>query len=205
MKVDNTRNTLIDIDLHEKMNKIIGEYKYEGQLYHYTIGEKAEKILESGKIWLRDIRYMNDTKEGQSILELVRKVSKTMFEEGSISENLLNYISSYSEMETRTFFYVACFCKKNDNEHMWKEYADNSKGCCLVLNSHDTDPNIKFISVLYEPEEKIRIIKRLLAEIDRYKNYYPEFYYFYLDYICNTLRYCFKSNNYADENEVRII
>lgn len=34
------------------------------KLYHYTDSHAVKSMLENGKLWLSDIRYLNDHREG---------------------------------------------------------------------------------------------------------------------------------------------
>lgn len=189
----------------EERNNVLQNYSYSGRMFHYTDYSSAKSICQSHTFWMHNIYDMEDELEGASIVGMVADIADDMHDKGLLTDELHDYVHSYEEDKTGYGYYIACFSKNQDDEYMWDAYADSSEGCCIVLDTKDAIPDRKFMNVIYREEEKERLIRDLLTVVNGCMNQDPDFYYFHLDHICGTLRYFFKSPEYEEENEVRII
>ena len=92
----------------------------EGKLlYHYTTMDTVWKILESGSMLARNIRFSNDSKEyllgGETISKYVNQDSVNSNQE-KIEQYILSNIQNY---------YMICFCEKGDLLSQWRGYAND--------------------------------------------------------------------------------
>ena len=164
------------------------------------------KSICNTELRLRRIDQFEDKEEGRSIVNLMKGVATKEYREGTLSDILYRHIMDYDDEGSNvSLFYVSSFCTIIDWDQMWKQYGDSSKGCCIVIDTELFPKIIKFIKVIYKNQEKEQVIRNMILTLDNYKNHSEEFYTYYLDYICGTLRYMFKGSEYEDENEVRII
>lgn len=113
-------------DSYREMERIQKQYskafripKQGKLLYHYTTMETVWKILESGSMLARNIRFSNDSKEyllgGEKIREYICKKSNNSNDkkiEQCIQANIQNY-------------YMICFCEKGDLLSQWRGYAND--------------------------------------------------------------------------------
>lgn len=104
-------------------------------IYHYTTDVGLRGILESGKLWLTDLFYLNDPSElqhGVSIaMDLLHDhpiVCQELPQDfsGGLQEKRLQKIAN---------FFVCSFSACGDDLGQWRAYADNGRGYALGFNT----------------------------------------------------------------------
>lgn len=106
-------------------------------IYQYTDATGLRGILDSGKIWLSDIFYMNDPSElrhgiGLGVDELRKAAATTPL--------LGLFASTFDEfretgLEKIGTFMIACFSGTSEDLGQWRAYADNGAGFALGFDS----------------------------------------------------------------------
>ncbi|NBX02664.1 MAG: DUF2971 domain-containing protein [Alphaproteobacteria bacterium] len=100
--------------------------------YHYTTIEAALSIIESSTLWLTHYRDLKDNKEIIRGFEIVQKELGKKFPTMPYAESLLD-VRKHLPKE----YYIFCLSPFADNEHLWKEYADNGKGVAIGFNAQN--------------------------------------------------------------------
>ena len=101
----------------------------DGYLYHFTTAESLLKIVENMTLRLSSFTLLNDLNEDELSCERGG---------GMDVINIQNYIRRYCRLICFTQNYEQDghpFCQSGCNHpRMWAQYADNSKGACIVIN-----------------------------------------------------------------------
>ncbi len=221
------------------MNTISNNSNYIGEIFHYTALKNIEPILlnSQNKIVLRASQFdcLNDMSEGTIVEQCYYEVCKNLKNDGQISEELYNLLSSIRPSRNETFIiyqngkhkthrgeyttYILSFSKNNDILPMWNYYSkgDMFEGINLGLNTEkilsnfprsfaDGKVQVSVNSVVYLPEEQKQIIKEFLLDI--IKNYDEEFDSSVRATVSMKLtswKMLFKQECFSHEQEVRII
>lgn len=134
-------------------------------IYHYTTFQSAQNILESQKLYLGSSISMDD-KVDRFYANLYATVylltSKHKHYQGILENLTTDEILKINEESLRIPFYSASFCKRQDNQYLWENYADNKKGVVLGFDEELLQKNI---------EETLR---HHYKDIDGDKTYCPE-------------------------------
>ena len=116
---------------------------------HYTKIEVLRLLLSKdpekpGKLRLWNMAYMNDSYEGNTFLELLKKAGekKEMEKEDGNEKAVQEILPRYFHYLDNSFskvlpghgnVYIASFSKQQDSIPMWNTYADNAKGCVVTF------------------------------------------------------------------------
>ncbi|MDT8850245.1 DUF2971 domain-containing protein [Pantoea dispersa] len=102
-------------------------------LYHYTDLNAVHSILDTHKIRMTDIRFLNDKTEYLKGLEILREASQEIFLQNSkydeeftnVAEKWLNEaFKELSDFENASeMFYVASFSRSSDTLSQWRSYG----------------------------------------------------------------------------------
>lgn len=99
------------------------------KIYHYTNIDAIKNILLSGKIWLSDVHFMNDSSEyieGESLfLEIA---SSTLSKRDKYEKQLLEIISDVIERRRNGYTFVGSFSTGKDQLSQWLRYSPNQGG-----------------------------------------------------------------------------
>lgn len=116
-------------------------------MFHYTTIENSIKIFQSKKLWLVSSCEMNDVTD-RFYANLFVTVAILFSNDANamlLRKNLEAKDILRINMKTLEIpFYSASFCENNNNDYLWKNYADNNKGICIemdekyLLNYFDT-------------------------------------------------------------------
>ena len=91
-------------------------------IYHYCSAESFYKIIRTKEIWLSNVRFMNDLREGKYVRDVIRKAA----ESGAESVNFTkNHKRVYGQA------YVACFSEHEDLFSQWERYANACRGFAI--------------------------------------------------------------------------
>lgn len=127
------------------------------KIYHYTDSDSVKAILESGKMWLSDIRYLNDHSEYKD----GEKVIRDTFQEKSIelsddnASEMLTHLESYFNNSKDGYTFIGSFSQGEDLLSQWRGYCPKSGGYALEFEIE----NIKSFTTplhecLYDDENK---------------------------------------------------
>ena len=138
-------------------------------LYHYTGVQAVHSILKSSKIWMTDIRFLNDTRElhdGLDILtEQLKKAMPGLFSNfeykdkavGYIRDALEDHISFGTEEEP---IFVFSLSSKKDALSQWRAYGSYA----IEFDQAALKDEVEFLKqCIYERKEKIGKAKSNVA------------------------------------------
>ncbi|MGL5821857.1 MAG: tetratricopeptide repeat protein [Sarcina sp.] len=139
-------------DLYTNVTKIKSRIKYQGNddLGHYTNIQNLKWLVKREESFLRlnNIEYMNDPDEGYTFIKLF---------DSEKSKKLLDdiYILSQSDLEKRLEIkgegniFLSSLSKNIDNSlPMWRQYANDGDGCCLIFDSKFFEENSELDDIL---------------------------------------------------------
>ena len=130
------------------------------ELVHYTSREGFEGIIESGKIWCTDVRHVNDPREGDHGLDVIRSIVLRK----SVPESFLEAIRRSQDLfgfKRLWTCYIASFSSPMELPHMWVDYADHEKGfaiafdCAMLLSAAEEGRRYALFPMLYGRQVQI--------------------------------------------------
>lgn len=65
-------------------------------------------------------------------------------------------------MRARNNMGICSLCENDDNEYMWKKYADNNSGYCIEYDMSDYLLNKSLFPVIYEDDRNINVVQNLV-------------------------------------------
>jgi hypothetical protein len=90
-------------------------------LYHYTSPGGLHGILRSRTIWATDVRFLNDAKEAQYAIDLVKE--RITAKSSAFPRDIERRWNRALALASETRVYVACFSKEGDSLSQWRAYA----------------------------------------------------------------------------------
>lgn len=204
----------------------------ENPCWHYTRMSTMQKLLlnqgeQQPRFRLSNVAYMNDSAEGESF-------GKVLEQCGSQSEMLQAYGllpggEAPNDSSLRNV-YLTSLCTADDYIYMWAIYADKGTGCSLKFDEnffdvkdsypqgyipfHEEKNSYPLYWIVYLTDEgkfkdsgrklkqHLRRMSSLLKKIQRDMQGIP---LSYITAMLDQVRYLFKYNEYAGENEVRCL
>lgn len=204
----------------------------EKPCWHYTrMGTMQKLLLNQGeqppRFRLSNVAYMNDSAEGESF-------GKVLEQCGSQSEMLQAYGllpggEAPNDSSLRNV-YLTSLCTADDYIYMWAIYADKGTGCSLTFDEnffdvkdsypqgyipfHEEKNSYPLYRIVYLTDQGkfkdrgrklkkyLRKIKNILKDIQQEMQDIP---LAYITAMLDQVRYLFKYNEYAGENEVRCL
>jgi len=160
----------------------------DGLIYHYTDARGLLGIATSGRLWLSDVTYMNDRRELDYGIDVLREALKPRLttlqsaaalypDEESPERNMsgviggvISELSRMLKSENPGFrVFAACFCEEGDLLSQWRGYGKGVGGFSLgfdpeilVRNHGGLSPLVK---VAYGPHEAQSLIEAILPRI----------------------------------------
>ncbi|MEN4795712.1 DUF2971 domain-containing protein [Pantoea agglomerans] len=102
-------------------------------LYHYTDLNAVHSILDTHKIRMTDIRYLNDKTEYLQGLEILQEASHEVFlQDSTYDEEFANVVDGWFKeafqellefQNASEMFYVASFSRSSDTLSQWRSYG----------------------------------------------------------------------------------
>ena len=200
---------------------LLGEYS-SSIICRYTTREALYRVLSTKKQSLCSIVGMNDTEECNYVDNYFKKLSASTCKSSILQDSYNNeyYISSCTWMDQDGSF------RSEDNLSMWRMYADDCKGVCLIFEiSNEMMKKNGFALAPISYAKRVEIIApcscneegETIFESQGYENKHPE-----LDFLYNLLhtqvggydirlpsinfwKHFFKGLEYKDEKEVRLL
>jgi hypothetical protein len=122
-------------ELRQKFNEICLEFDSvpPPQLLHYTSPTGFRGIVESGTIWCTDIRHVNDPREGDHGLEVL----KAVLQRKSVPKEFLEAVLRSQDLfglKRLCTSYVASFSSGLEEAYLWTDYAAKGTGCALIFD-----------------------------------------------------------------------
>jgi len=95
------------------------------KLYHYTDSSAVKAILEHGKLWLSDIRYLNDHseyKDGETVVRSVFQQRSGGLPKAN-STKILTHLESYFDNSKLSYTFIGSFSRGEDLLSQWRGYC----------------------------------------------------------------------------------
>lgn len=150
-------------------------------LYHYTNENGLYGILNSKSLWLVSSMEMSDISDRfyGNLFATIALLKCDNEEVTLLRDNLTEKdILDVNMKALQTSFYSASFCKRNNNEYLWENYAGSNSGFCIEFNDNVLNEFInKIILENYEPLYHDEEITRFENDILNPRNVfygYPE-------------------------------
>lgn len=161
---------LLKIKLQSIIRKFDSERVY---LFHYTNAEGLYGILNSGKMWATNTRYLNDPQELKYARDMVRKVledkEKLVTDMDTYDNFWIDILKKFEQLYKETDIYITCFCENGDLLSQWRGYGSQGGGYSIELkretiqnNGRDIEENkYVFMKVAYTPKTQLQIINEI--------------------------------------------
>lgn len=142
-------------------------------VWHYTSTDSLYKILTGNSIHLGEAIYMNDPKEGEVLVDVLKKLygdshgdyledifSSFFLNDDRYPERIRNdIIDMYSVKGKRINPFLLSFSESSDSLEQWRLYGDNAKGAAIGIKISDLkdkyifDTPLRLAKVRYQKEE----------------------------------------------------
>jgi hypothetical protein len=199
-------------------------------LYHYTTEAGLRGILESGKIRLTDIFYLNDPSELRHGLahavEILRAKAQQGPQESKLFSEQFEAFLQKGGLQAAAHFFTCSFSEDGDDLGQWRAYAANGQGYALGFEARKLDTaytwarpqNNHSYHIIYDDNKlrdaQQRIVNQAFPLISLPKgrglspyviNYYMSELYISLSlHTLNTALF-FKHEAYSNEREFRFL
>jgi hypothetical protein len=199
-------------------NKLNHKIKPFETIYHYTDINGLIAILESQSFFCTNINFLNDRKEFNHGVEIVKQNINSITEKTGNNE-ILKYLKTEIDSTLDIDRYVTCFSKNGDLLSQWRSYGNEGKGIAIGFAPHDMEDSIADqvfgMDIVYSPEIQNGIIEEYLKIIPEYFKQNKELFdwgnYNY-DYLVakSTIEFLegaiatFKHPSFIEEEEFRI-
>jgi len=193
-----------------------------GKLFHYTYGEKKEKIVGQNEVvfQLSRVDEFLDKNEGFHVLEPYYHACGDLYEDQIIDEDFYRILRSINQNDIANIFsgsWVLCFSKNGNSTFLKRRYAAGEGWILGILFSYLDDVCINFpedygMIDLYEVEYSFKKLLRFM------KNAIAKYYKLYKqepieDFICKNeiaawlseYSLIYKSADYKSEEEIRLV
>ena len=119
------------------------------KLFHYTDANALKSVLENGKVWLSDIRFLNDHNEYKDGEEnIVRSFDEKLASENEDDSNKIKTaLSGFIDSSKSSYTMICSFSQGEDLLSQWRGYCPKLGGYAIEF----TNPDMKgFIAPLHE-------------------------------------------------------
>lgn len=189
------------------------------EVYHYTLMDTLQKILEKKQLRFTNREYLNDESEGTYVLKLCKEKIDDLWSNENSEEKkaFCKYLDEVLAGDHRDVFqiYQVSFSCKADSLTMWNYYAGGS-GCCIQFYDEllanfrnklkEAKPdNLLFLygKVIYNENKQVKTLKKIF---EKYAFDCDNDYWMYC-FVQSILRIgaFFKHPGFKDERESRIV
>lgn len=142
-------------------------------LFHYTNAKGLLGILDSGRLWATNYRFLNDASEiayAMALFEAIVQERLSQARSEVVTEFLQRTLRTANAFDGMFDCYVACFCEKDDLLNQWRAYAASGGGFALGFHSKEIGMRVRldhpgqdFFLRKVEYEEAAQ--RQLLAEV----------------------------------------
>lgn len=182
----------------------------EGIRYHYTDAAGLLGIIQNGRMWATDLRFLNDPSEGaflpERVLELMRSKS------GGVTAAELQIINGVEaalhKPRSQSGTYCVSLSANGDLLSQWRGYGSFGKGYAVGLNLGYEYPHpqiAQFYDVVYGDQGLEELATDLLdlfvTASDKWKGQMYEEW----AYTLGVLAKSFKNSSYVEEQESRLV
>jgi len=169
------------------------------KLYHYTNAPALVNILNHGYLRATQAWHLADGSECRHAIDTLRMLAPELSRNNGLWRSLETTLLSMPR-------YVVCFSKVRNGPHQWEHYGSNGAGACIVYDpkkarSAFLNSSWDRFKCQYDPTVQQSMLKEL-AENLRNRGETA-----IVDRMCEFWKWNiqFKSEDYAQENEVRYV
>ena len=137
-------------------------------VYHYCSTAAFLNIIQNAKLWLSDLKKLNDKKEEVWIREKIEvEIEKRLSE---IDVNALDIWKKFLGLFPMTStVYITCFSESRDLLSQWRSYAQDGQGLCIGFSKRYleelNEPHFsRFDKVIYKDNAQARFINKIVNE-----------------------------------------
>lgn len=207
-----------------------GEMNNDPCVYHYTTHKGLEGILSKKKIWLTDLRFMNDRTEMRHGFELAYELIREAIRQhglgfgvSSITDDLSRRIESDMVRALRNLeggnlhrqLFASCFSMDVEQAGAWQAYGGNGSGYAIGFRhkflKQLANPNLfQYRRVSYHMDRKTAIVNEFLRNslksiVAAYDNANPDYgCHLWMD-ILSYFGSSFKHSSWYHEREWRLM
>lgn len=150
-------------------------------VFHYTDAVGFKGIMESGKLWATDYRYLNDSSELRYIFNLARQAAEDIFRYETttgLAHEFLRYIATASPPYEDTVYWICCFSELDNSLSQWRAYGGRQgfsvgfpgditlePGLVDVPGRQGQTPGITLLKVEYRAERHAEYVDALIREL----------------------------------------
>jgi len=146
--------------------------KHINLLHHYTDREGLRGIVGNKQLWATHIRYLNDEREVEHGLDIIKQIYSQR--KGEADSKRIELYYEHNEKMIKDIFkyfdiYVVSFSEDSDMPNQWKEYTKPNDGYALSLDSYTLakqiaagGPTQGLYCIFYEEEKQKDIMNKLL-------------------------------------------
>lgn len=182
----------------------------KGIRYHYTDAAGLLGIIQNGRMWATDIRFLNDPSEGaflpERLLELMRSKA------GGVTDAELKVINGVEAAlrhpRSQSGTYCVSLSANGDLLSQWRGYGGFGKGYAVGLNLGYSYPHpqiAQFYDVVYGDqgleELAIDLLDLFVVASDKWRDQMYEEW----AYTLGVLAKSFKNSSYEEEQESRLV
>lgn len=192
-------------------------------LFHYTDAAGLVGMLSHHKIWLTDMRFLNDKTE----LIHTRNLVENVFDQfrshslSKISEALIKRIRYWQEEDSEDEVFSFSLSAKGDDLSQWRGYAKEGHGFTIgfsgskMMEAHQKSDSFSFAQVHYNKNKQIHALlmairdiadlteKQCAADPSRAEDYIDSAAAFY-DWIVESRSALNKHHSFVQEDEWRV-
>jgi len=143
----------------------------DGFMYHFTDAAGIRGILESGELWLTDYRDLPDESEIRDGQHVAKATFDSLRSDFHTETNKL--LDSMVNAPLPEGVYVSCFSMARESAYHWSEFAADSSGAAIALDSLgferflESDPfAIQFTRVAYIWDVKAGLFAHLATWLE---------------------------------------
>lgn len=139
-------------------------------LSHYTSFEVLQKIVESGKMWATDLRYMNDAAEFRYAIELIESILDDYPDIKPHTEKVIDIFFDKGESVGNDHsIYSISFSEKKDLLSQWRAYCPESGGVSIAFEKTDLEAlgsvgGYRLIKCIYDVNKQEEILIGVLKK-----------------------------------------
>lgn len=135
------------------------QYKPTTTLFHYCGSRAFTGIIESGAIWMSDLRFANDPKELRLLSNLEHVLEQKALQTSCLPHHQAIYGALYQQIQkVRPKMGMCSFSLslKSDQLPMWQEYTERGRGYCVGFKAsafnhmHLRVQKVAYVSPIYD-------------------------------------------------------
>lgn len=145
-------------------------------VYHYTDTQGLLGILESGKLWATDYRYLNDSSELLYTYRLASQLAREALDgsHGPLAQRFLEEVGSAPrpDVYVETPYYLCCFSEIDNSLSQWRAYG-GKQGFSLqfpgdisqfpIAAGQGQNPGITLLKVIYDQDFHRQYLTSLIS------------------------------------------